>query len=158
MMCNENATVMDDLLDDLDDMEDLETPRTLATRQDPPKPPRPHGLLWDECARCHRNRTLEEMPADGADERKWRCRACGEVMPHTEVYGYQDDVMMNISNMPDCPPIVKSAMSWSGELLLGVSRGERVDPVVAGNVSRLLLRLLEEYGAEQEEWYDRADK
>jgi hypothetical protein len=79
-------------------------------------------------------------------------------MPHTEVYGYQDDVMMNISNMPDCPPIVKSAMSWSGELLFGVSRGERVDPVVAGNVSRLLLRLLEEYGAEQEEWYDRADK
>ena len=166
-MCNENAIAMkpigddpdwiagvDDLLD-LDDLDDLETPRTLPKRQDPPKP---HGLLWDECARCHRNRTLEEMPADGADERKWRCRACGEVMPHTEVYGYQDDVMMNISNMPDCPPIVKSAMSWSGELLLGVSRGERVDPVVAGNVSRLLLRLLEEYGAEQEEWHDRADK
>ena len=169
-MHNENPNVMkpieddpdwiagvDDLLD-LDDLDDLETPRTLPERQDPPKPKRPHGLLWDECARCHRNRTLEEMPAEGADERKWRCRVCGEVISYGEAYGYQDDVMTNVSNMPDCPTIVMAAMSRSGEMLLGISRGERVDPAVAGNMARLLLRLLERYGAEQEERYDTADK
>ena len=178
-MCNENAIAMKPIGDDpdwiagvdglldLDDLDDLETPPRPTKPQDPSKapdpptapPPRPRqGLIWNECARCHRTDTLEEMPADEAADKEWRCRACGEVIPYREVWGYQDDVMSNVTGMPDCPPILMAAMSRSGETLLRISRGEQVGPVVAGNMARLLLRLLEQYGAKREEWHDRADK
>ena len=178
MLHSENANVMKpieddpdwivgvDDLDDLDDLDDVKTPSKLLKPQGPPTTPNPpmvptlprprQELIWNECARCHRRNTLEETPADEADDKEWRCRACREVIPYREVWGYQDDVMTNVTGMPDCPPIIMAAMSRSGEMLLGISRGERVGPAAAGNMARLLLRLLEQYGIEQEEWHDRA--
>lgn len=113
--------------------------------------PRP---LWNECVRCHRKGTLVEMPATGDDEKVWKCRKCGDVNPPDEIHAYFDDVMDNEVNMPECPPIMMAAMLKSADTLFRYSRGEHVSRAEAGNIARLLIRRVERYGVEQEEWFD----
>lgn len=116
-------------------------------------PPRP---LWNECVRCHRKGTLVETPPTGDDEKAWKCRKCGDVNPSGEIHAYFDDVMDNEVNMPECPPIMMAAMLKSADTLFRYSRGEPLSRVEAGNIARLLIRRVEHYGVEQEEWFDDA--
>ncbi len=117
-----------------------------------------HEPLWNECVRCHRKSTLVETPATGDDKNVWTCRKCGDVNPPDEIHAYFDDVMDNEVNMPECPPIMTAAMSRCAEMLFRHSKGEHVSHAEAGNAARLLIRRVERDGAEQEPWYDDAEK
>ncbi len=120
-----------------------------------PRAPRP---LWNECVRCHRKGTLVETPATGRERKVWRCRKCGDVNPPGEIHDYFDDVMGNEVNMPECPPIMTAAMSRCAKTLFRHSKGEPISRTKAGDTARLLIRLVERYGAEEEEWFDDAEK
>ena len=78
--------------------------------------------------------------------------------PPNELISYFNDVMNNEVDFPDCPPIMMAAMSRSAKTLFRHSKGENVSRTEAGNMARLLIRLVERYGAEQEEWFDEAEK
>ncbi len=119
------------------------------------RPPRP---LWNECVRCHRRGTLVETPATGGERKAWSCLKCGEVNPPDEIHAYFDDVMHNEVNMPECPPILTTAMLRHAKMLFRHSHGEDVSRSEAGNAARHLIRLAERYGAEQEAWFDDAEK
>lgn len=114
--------------------------------------------LWNECVRCHRKGTLVETPATGKDEKVWTCRKCGDVNPPGEIDAYFGDVMFNDVNAPECPPIMMAAMSEGAKMLCRHFKGEYVSRAEAGNAARLLIRRVERYGAEEEEWFDDAEK
>lgn len=117
--------------------------------------PRP---LWNECVRCHRKGTLVKTLATGGEQKAWKCRKCGEVNPPDEINDYFDDIMGNEVNMPECPPIMTTAMSRCAKMLFRHSKGEPVSRAEAGNAARLLIRRVERYEVEQEEWFDDAEK
>ena len=114
--------------------------------------------LWNECVMCHRKGALLKTPVTGEDENVWTCRKCGEVNPPGEMRDYFDDVMNNEVDIPECPPIMMTAMSECAKMLFRHFKGEHVSRAEAGNAARLLIRRVERYGAEEEEWFDDAEK
>ena len=116
----------------------------------------PRGPLWRECVECHRLRTIEPVDAgeDGGD-RRWRCGKCGHEAAGREVWEYQTDLLLNITEVPDCPPLVREVLTRCGHLLYLASRGDRGAVADAGNAARWAVRVLDHYGG-FEDWFHRA--
>jgi hypothetical protein len=104
----------------------------------------PQGPLWQECLACHRLRTIAAVDAgeDGGD-RQWRCGKCGFESSGREVREYQTGLLLSISEVPDCPPIVRQAPAKCGHILHRISRGDREAVAGAGNAARHAVRVLD---------------
>jgi hypothetical protein len=107
----------------------------------------PQGPLWQECLACHRLRTIAAVDAgeDGGDQ-QWRCGKCGFESSGREVWEYQTGLLLSISEVPDCPPIVREVLAECGQLLYRISRGQRDAVAEAGNAARHAVRVLDHYG------------
>ena len=117
----------------------------------------PRGVLWFECLACHRMRTIElvtDAAPDGDGGVRWRCRKCGWSGTPGELYEYQSGLLLNLTETPDCPPIVREVLTRCGHLLYRVSRGDSNAIAEAGNAARHAVRVLEHY-ANYEEWFHR---
>jgi hypothetical protein len=114
------------------------------------------GPLWFECLRCHRLRTIAAVDAgeDGGD-RRWRCGKCGFESSGREVREYQTGLLLSISEVPDCPPIVREALAKCGHILHRISRGDRDAIAETGNAARHAIRVLDHYGSHAD-WFHRA--
>ena len=112
------------------------------------------GPLWFECLRCHRLRTIEEVAA-AAPGRVWRCGKCGFEADGRDVWEYQTALLLNITEQPTCPPIMRDALARCGHLLYRISRGERDAVAEAGNAARHAVRALEHY-ADYQDWFHQA--
>jgi len=95
----------------------------------------PRGPLWLECLACHRLRTIEEV-ADavlGGDRAAmWRCRRCGFEADGRDVWEYQTAFLLNLTESPHCPPIVREVLTRCAFLTTmaitrtgSIGRGER---------------------------------
>jgi len=114
-----------------------------------------HGPLWFECLRCHRLRTIAAAGDGGASGgRRWRCAECGFESSGREVWEYQTGLLLSISEVPDCPPIVREALAKCGHVLHRISRGDRGAVAEAGNAARHAVRVLDHYGP-WDEWFYR---
>jgi hypothetical protein len=114
------------------------------------------GPLWFECVCCHRLRTIA---AAGADEAsgcwRWRCAECGFEADGRDAWEYQTVLLLNITEEPTCPPIVREVLARCGHLLYRISRGQRDAVAEAGNAARYAVRVLDHYG-NYEDWFHRA--
>jgi hypothetical protein len=109
----------------------------------------PRGPLWLECGACHRLRTIEEITdaAPGRDKAAmWRCKKCGFEASGRDVWEYQTGLLLNLTESPHCPPIVREVLERCGELLYRISRGQRDAVAGAGNAARHAVRVLDHYG------------
>jgi len=117
----------------------------------------PVGPLWEECLVCHRMRTIEEVAdaaPDGDGGVRWRCRKCGWSGTPGQLYEYQSGLLLNLTETPDCPPIVRDTLAKCGHLLYRISRGHAVASAEAGNAARHAVRVLDHY-APWDEWFYR---
>ena len=85
----------------------------------------------------------------------WRCGKCGFEASGREVWEYQTGLLLSISEVPDCPPIVREVLTRCGHLLYRISRGQRDAVAEAGNAARHAVRVLDHYG-NYEDWFHRA--
>ena len=118
----------------------------------------PRGPLWMECLACHRLRTIEEVAdaAPGGDRAAtWRRRRCGFEADGRDVWEYQTTLLLNITEQPTCPPIVREVLARCGRVLYRISRGDRDAIAEAGDAARHAVRILEHY-ADYDDWFHRA--
>jgi len=114
------------------------------------------GPLWFECLRCHRLRTIAVAGADEASGcRRWRCARCGFEADGRDVWEYQTAVLLNITESPHCPPIVRDALARCGHLLHRIAKNDRKAVAEAGDAARHAVRVLEHY-ADYEDWFHQA--
>ncbi|MFH0982625.1 MAG: hypothetical protein V2A79_13965 [Planctomycetota bacterium] len=118
----------------------------------------PRGPLWLECGACHRLRTIEEV-ADAAPGRDkaalWRCKKCGFEADGRDMWEYHTTLLLNITEEPTCPPVVREVLAECGQLLYRISRGDRKAIAEAGDAARHAARVLEHY-ADYEDWFHQA--
>jgi len=113
------------------------------------------GPLWRECLDCHRMRTIERVTEPDADGMvAWKCGQCGWIGKPRELYQYQTNLLLNLVETPDCPPIVRDTLAKCGQLLYRISRGHAVANAEAGNAARHAVRVLDHYGP-WDEWFYR---
>ena len=114
------------------------------------------GPLWFECLRCHRLRTVGAADdGDAGGGQRWRCAECGFEADGRDVWKYQTNLLLNLVETPNCPPIVREVLAKCGQLLYRISRGQRDAIAEAGNAARHAVRVLDHY-ASHEDWFFRA--
>jgi len=114
------------------------------------------GPLWFECVHCHRLRTIAAAGADEASGcRRWRCAKCRFEADGRDIWEYQTAVLLNITEQPTCPPIVREALMRCGKILHRISKNDRKAIGDAGDAARHAVRALEHY-ADYEDWFHQA--
>ncbi len=88
---------------------------------------------------------------------RWRCKECGwSGTPH-DLYLYQTDLLLNLVETPDCPPIVREVLAECGQQLHRMSQGHPVTNAEAGSAARHAVRILDQYGYwTDEDWFCKA--
>ena len=85
----------------------------------------------------------------------WRCRRCGFEADGRDVWEYQTAFLLDLTESPQCPPIVREALTRCGHILHRVSRGDRGAVAEAGNAARHAVRVLDHY-ADYQDWFHQA--
>jgi hypothetical protein len=62
------------------------------------------------------------------------------------VWECQTTLLLNITESPHCPPIVREVLEKCGHILHRVSTGDRRAVAEAGNAARHAVRILDHYG------------
>ncbi len=119
----------------------------------------PHGPLWYECLQCRRLRTIEAVdaaPPNADDGARWRCTACGWSRSARRIYDDQTDLLINLVESPDCPPVVLRLLERCGWLLHWISQGDAMAIGQSADAARHAVRILDHFG-DREPWFDDAE-
>ena len=116
------------------------------------------SVVWPECLACHRIDTVTRVE-DGSGPGSapmWHCSRCGAVTPERDIWEYQTSLLLDVTERPDCSPLLLSLLERCAHMLFLASRGEVPTADDAGNVARQAARVLVQFGVEAE-WFHLAD-
>ena len=106
------------------------------------------SVLWPECLVCHRIDTVVRVEDDGepGSVPMWRCSRCGAVAPERDLWEYQTSLLLDVTERPDCSPLVLSLLEQCAHMLFMTSQGEAPTADAAGNSARQAARVLDQFG------------
>lgn len=87
-----------------------------------------HAVLWPECLVCHRIDTVTRIEDDSASGSApmWRCSRCDEVTPERDIWVYETSLLLDVTERPDCSPLVLSLLERCAHMVFLLSRGEAI--------------------------------
>ena len=116
------------------------------------------SVLWPECMVCHRIDTVTRIEDDSASGSApmWRCSRCDAVTPERDIWVYETSLLLDVTERPDCSPLVLSLLEGCAHMLSMFSRGEAFATDAAGNAARQAARVLDQFGID-EDWFRLTD-
>ena len=116
------------------------------------------SVLWPECMSCHRIDTVVrvEDESEPGSAPMWRCSRCEAVTPERDIWEYQTSLLLDVTERPDCSPLLLSLLERCAHMLFMTSQGKAPAANDAGNAARQAARVLDQFGVEAE-WFHMAD-
>lgn len=80
-------------------------------------------------------------------------RSTRPLTPLNDIWDYETELLLNITQTPECAPLVPSVLERCGHALFKVSCGELLTTEEAGNFARRAMRVLDQFGVERDWFY-----
>ncbi len=116
------------------------------------------SVLWPECLACHRIDTVIRVEDGGlpGPTPMWCCSRCGAVTPERNIWEYETSLLLDVTQRPDCSPLLLSLLERCARMLFLASRGEAPTADDAGSAARQAARVLDQFGIDQD-WFHLTD-